>query len=172
MSVSVENIVLSITFPHGLDLETVAKAVSARRLPRKFPGIVFGLSRPQATILLFRSGKGICTGAKNVEEAEAAVKKFTEELKAKGFNVEEANVAVQNMVTSADLGFEVDVAEIAAKHKCAYEPERFPGAVFKFKESGKTLLVFSSGKVVCVGAKTVEEAKEAVDQLRKRLTER
>ena len=103
-----------------------------------------------------------------MEEAKVAVGKFVEELRAKGFNVEEPNVSIQNLVASAELGFEVNVAELAAKHECMYEPERFPGAVFK--EAEKTLLVFSSGKIVCVRSKTVEEAKEAVDRLKEKLS--
>lgn len=130
--------------------------------------MVFKLSRPSATILLFETGKGICTGAKNMDEAKTAVGKLVGELRAKGLKVEEPEINVQNVVVSAELGFEVDVAGIAARHKCMYEPERFPGAVFK--EAGKTLLVFSSGRVVCVGSKSAEEAKEAIDELREKLS--
>jgi len=50
-----------------------------------------------------------------------------------------------------------------------YEPEQFPGLIYRMKEPRAVILLFSSGKLVCTGAKKEEHVHQAVDQLRQRL---
>jgi len=46
-----------------------------------------------------------------------------------------------------------------------YEPEQFPGLVYKLKGTKATFLLFSNGKIVCTGTKSEEEVHEALDKL-------
>ena len=162
--VAVENVVLSVVFPHGLDLDSVVSALpSSKHQPRKFPSLVYRFARPAATLLIFSSGKAICTGAKSEEEATLAVRKFVSMLRQK-IHVEEPRLSVDNIVVSAYLGRRVNVEKLASAMKLSYESERFPGASFKYK--GKTILVFSSGRIVCVGSKTLAEARQTVDEVK------
>ena len=46
-----------------------------------------------------------------------------------------------------------------------YEPEQFPGLVYKLNEAKATFLLFSNGKVVCTGTKSEEEVHRALEML-------
>ena len=46
-----------------------------------------------------------------------------------------------------------------------YEPEQFPGLVYKLRDAKATFLLFSNGKIVCTGTKTEKEVHEAVEKL-------
>ncbi|MDD5337510.1 MAG: hypothetical protein PHS02_03435, partial [Candidatus ainarchaeum sp.] len=72
---------------------------------------------------------------------------------------------ITNIVSSANLGLELDLFYIAQKIKeIEYEPEQFPGAILKFKEPKASLLLFKNGKVVCVGCKDEETIAKTLDK--------
>lgn len=168
MNIAVENVIVSAKFPHDLDLEAVAKALpEARRQSRKFPGLVYKFVRPAVTVLIFNSGRMICTGGKSEEEAKAAIQKLVETLRAKGLSVADPETAVENMVVSTDVGHKLNIEALAKTMPISYEPEKFPGA--SLKQGDKTFLLFSSGRVVCVGAKTLAEAQEQLRSLAEKL---
>ncbi|MEM2045774.1 MAG: TATA box-binding protein [Candidatus Bathyarchaeia archaeon] len=166
MLIALENVVVSAVFPHNLPLNVIAEAGAQ---PRKFPGIIVRFARPAAALLVFETGKVICTGAKSTEEAEFAIRKFVEVLRMKGVNVEQPKVTVVNVVVSANLHRSINVEKLAADMKLSYEPERFPGAIIKHE--GKTILVFSSGRIVCVGSKTLDEARQTINLISSALGE-
>lgn len=141
----------------------------SKRQLRKFPSLVYRFSRPAATLLIFKTGKVVCTGAKSEEEATIAVSKFVDMLRRK-VHVEKPETSVGNVVVSASLGRNMNVEKLASAMGLSYEPERFPGATFKHKN--KTILVFSSGRIVCVGSKTLEEARQTIDEVKQMLEER
>lgn len=162
---------MSAVFPHGLDLKAVEEALpGSKRQPRKFPSLVYRFSRPAATLLMFETGKVVCTGAKSEGEARLAVEKLVDMLRSKNLKAEKPEVSVENVVVSASLGRSVNVEKLASAMSLSYEPERFPGATFKHKN--KTILVFSSGRIVCVGSKTLEEARQTIDEVKQMLEER
>jgi transcription initiation factor TFIID TATA-box-binding protein len=73
---------------------------------------------------------------------------------------------IENIVASADLGVELDLYAIAkASPDVDYEPEQFPGAIYKIKEPKVALLLFKNGKIICTGAKTEADIKKAIDQV-------
>jgi len=73
---------------------------------------------------------------------------------------------IENIVASADLGVELDLYAIAkASPDVDYEPEQFPGAIYKIKEPKVALLLFKNGKIICTGAKTETDIKKAIDQV-------
>ncbi|PIO02815.1 hypothetical protein COU38_03150 [Candidatus Micrarchaeota archaeon CG10_big_fil_rev_8_21_14_0_10_54_18] len=62
---------------------------------------------------------------------------------------------VENIVSSANLGVELDLFNIAmGLDNVEYEPEQFPGAIMRLKDIHTTLLLFKNGKVICSGAKS------------------
>ncbi|MEM2612601.1 MAG: TATA box-binding protein [Nitrososphaerota archaeon] len=169
VNIYIENVVSSVTFPHPLDLDVITKVIPAKRHKQRFTGTVCRISRPPATILLFASGKCVCTGVKSEEEAKAAVSKLVSELREKGVRVGDPEVSVQNVVVSASIGFTINVEKVAEKYFGHYEPEKFPGAIIH--DNGKTFLIFANGKVVCVGSKTIDEAVLAINDLAKKLVD-
>lgn len=115
----------------------------------------------------------VCTGAKSESEVYKAVKNIMKLLKSHGIEVKnEPMIEIQNVVASANLKAGVDLEKAAFLLEGAmYEPEQFPGLIYRMREPKVVLLIFSSGKVVCTGAKKEEEVKEAVSKIYKKLKE-
>jgi transcription initiation factor TFIID TATA-box-binding protein len=102
------------------------------------------------------------------------VGKVVKELRNQGIQIiEKPVVTIQNIVASAELGGEIDLESLVYKlNRIMYEPEQFPGAVYRMDELQVVFLIFSAGKLVCVGAKKEEQVYEAVDRIQKLLEEK
>jgi len=167
-SIIIQNIVASATLNQRVSLKTIVeKFPQAEYSPKVFPGLVFRLKKPKTATLIFETGKMVCTGAKSEKEAIQAVNKVTRELKAHGIPIASKPVIkIQNIVASAELNGEIDLENVVYKlKKVMYEPEQFPGAVYRMDEPKVVFLIFSAGKLVCVGAKREPDVYEAVGKL-------
>jgi len=178
--IKVENVVASASLEHGIDLQAVVKAFPiVEYRPDVFPGLVFRTKRPRTANLIFRTGKMVCTGAKSEKEARRALKKVVRKLKKMGMVIRgKLHIKIQNIVASVILGGKVDLEgfyEIGGKvdlgGRMMYEPEQFPGVIYRMKDPRTVILIFSSGKLVCTGAKKEEEVNQAVMKLRQELDE-
>ena len=170
----IQNVVASVTLNQRLDLEKIAERIPhAEYSPEQFPGLVLRLPRPKTATLIFSSGKMVCTGAKSEAEVQKAVKSIIKLLKAHGIDIKnEPIIEVQNIVASANLRGTVDLERAAfLLENSMYEPEQFPGLIYRMSDPKVVLLIFSSGKVVCTGAKKEEEVRRAVDNIHKLLKE-
>lgn len=173
-TVHIQNIVASAALNQRISLtKIVEKFPFAEYSPRVFPGLVFRLKKPKTATLIFETGKMVCTGAKSEKEAIQAVNKVTKELRSHGIPLaNKPMVTIQNIVASAELFGEIDLENVVYKlKKVMYEPEQFPGAVFRMDEPKVVFLIFSAGKLVCVGAKKEGDVYVAVDKLQKILEE-
>ena len=175
IAVKVENIVASTIFAEKLDLDVIATSLEeAEYEPEQFPGLVYRLSIPKTATLLFRSGKANCTGAKNLEDVRKTVDIIAEKLKKLGVKVhKDLNIVVQNMVATADLRGELNLDEVAVAfglENVEYEPEQFPGLVYRVKVPKVVMLLFGSGKIVCTGGRNTEDVSTAVQDLSEKLT--
>jgi len=172
--IHIQNIVASAALNQRISLtKIVEKFPFAEYSPRVFPGLVFRLKKPKTATLIFETGKMVCTGAKSEKEAIQAVNKVTRELKSHGIPLEhKPEIKIQNIVASAELNGEIDLENVVYKLKrVMYEPEQFPGAVFRMDDPKVVFLIFSAGKLVCVGAKREPDVYIAVDKLQKILEE-
>jgi len=175
IEVKVENIVASTIFAEKLDLDMIAQSLDeAEYEPEQFPGLVYRLAEPKTATLLFRSGKANCTGAKNIEDVRKTVDIIAEKLRKLGVDVyKDLEIVIQNMVAMADLKAELNLNEVAVGlglENVEYEPEQFPGLVYRIKEPKVAMLLFSSGKIVCAGARSTEDASKAVEKLSEELS--
>jgi len=175
IDIKVQNIVASTSFAEKLDLDVIAQSLEeAEYEPEQFPGLVYRLSSPKTATLLFRSGKANCTGAKNIEDVKTTINIIAEKLKKLGVEVyKDLGIVIQNIVATADLGGDLNLSEVAISlglENVEYEPEQFPGLVYRIKEPKVVMLLFGSGKIVCAGARKIEDASLAVDKLSKELT--
>ena len=171
-SVKIENVVASAALNQRVDLNAVVKGCPrVEYRPEQFPGLVFRLKRPKTATLIFNSGKMVCTGAKSEKEARRAVRKVVKELKNCGIIiVGKAEVTVVNIVASANLYGNIDLERATFElEKTMYEPEQFPGLIYRMGEPKVVILLFASGKLVCTGAKREEAVFEAVEKLHKTL---
>ena len=174
IEIEVQNIVASTIFAEKLDLEMIAESLEdAEYEPEQFPGLVYRLANPKTATLLFRSGTANCTGAKNVEDVRKTVDIIADKLKKLGVEVyKNPEIIIQNIVATADLEGELNLTETAiglGLENVEYEPEQFPGLVYRVKEPKVAMLLFSSGKIVCAGARSIEDASKAVKKLSKEL---
>jgi len=168
LDISVENVVASVTLDQKIDLLTIMKVFrNVEYRPKQFPGLVFRLKRPKTATLIFGSGKMVCTGAKSEKMARRAVHKVVRELKnneiiKKG----EPKIVIQNIVASANLHGKIDLETAAdIMDNVMYEPEQFPGLIYRMPMPKVVMLLFASGKLVCTGAKHEDMVKEAVYKL-------
>jgi len=172
----VQNIVLSVTYEDvKFDLEKLARTLEGARYdPEVFPGIAYKSEEPPASFLIFASGKMNCVGAQSMHDAKLAIKKLTRKLQKSGIKVKtEPKVKVQNIVASFDFGREFDLERIARNFEnTEYEPEVFPGLVFRLDEPKVVVLLFVSGKGVCAGAKSMGDIKRAAVKITRILKQR
>lgn len=169
-SIRVENMVSSTALAKKLDLQSIALTLEdADYDPERFPGLIYRLKVPKTAILLFRSGKAVCTGAKDLDQVKEAIAKVSAKLREKDVEVfDNPQIEVQNMVASADLEREINLNAMAITlglERVEYEPEQFPGLVYRMSSPKVVLLVFSSGKLVCTGAKTLDDVERAVEAI-------
>jgi transcription initiation factor TFIID TATA-box-binding protein len=137
--------------------------------PEQFPGLIYRMKDPKAATLLFSSGKVVCTGAKSREQVKAAISKVIKQIEKAGIRIDgDPKIEVQNIVATFDLGQQVNLNAVAISlglEKVEYEPEQFPGLVFRMDTPKVVLLLFGSGKVVCTGARKPQDVEEAVEKI-------
>ena len=169
-NMEIQNVVASSSLGQELDLNHIEECLKgAEYNPQQFPGLVYRLKEPKTATLLFRSGKVVCTGAKSLSDVIVAVGKVKEDLKKADIHIAiEPKVEVQNIVASSDLGQEINLNTVAITlglEKVEYEPEQFPGLVYRLDDPKVVVLLFGSGKMVCTGAKVPEDVVKAVDKI-------
>ena len=177
--VKIENIVASATVKHRIELSSVVKAFpDAEYRPGRFPGLVFRLKKPKTSTLIFSSGKMICTGAASENEARRALRKLVTVLKEGGILiVGKPEMKIVNVVATVNLGGSVDLLELyeserGMRGKIVYEPEQFPGLIYRMEGPRVVFLIFSSGKLVCTGARREEDVHQAVMELHRKLEQK
>jgi transcription initiation factor TFIID TATA-box-binding protein len=171
----IENVVATAALHQNIDLNSIVRIFPAVEYrPEQFPGLVFHLKKPKTTSLIFSSGKMVCTGAKSERQARKAVMKVVDELKGNGIVIRgEPEIQIQNMVASAGLGGRIDLEKLTYSLKrTMYEPEQFPGLIYRMDDPKVVILIFSSGKLVCTGAKKEGEVHRAVTKLQETLEEK
>ena len=115
--------------------------------PEQFPGLVLRIRDPKTSALIFNSGKIVCTGARTLEQVDAAMVRIVEALKKIGVNVKaKPTYTVQNVVASGSIDMEINLNVLAVKlENTEYEPEQFPGLVYKLRGTNATFLLFTNG---------------------------
>lgn len=157
-----------------LDLQALALALDGSDYePEQFPGLIYRVKDPKAALLLFRSGKVVCTGSKSLSQVQLVIEKVMKLIEKAGITVnKEPEIVVQNIVASADLGQKLNLNAIAMAlglERVEYEPEQFPGLVYRMSEPKVVLLIFGSGKIVCTGGKKPQDVDAAVEKITEEL---
>ena len=172
----VVNIVSSASMGVTLDLSEISERFAEAEYDKhRFPGLIYRMKNPKVAILLFTSGKLVCTGAKNIDQVKEAVNILRDRLKTlfaekhpeELHNIpENVDVTIQNIVATGDLETVLNLNKAAVYlsfEKVEYEPEQFPGLVYRIGEPKVVLLLFGSGKVVCTGGKNIGDIDIAMD---------
>lgn len=179
LTIKIENVVACASLKHRIDLSGVVKAFpGVEYRPKRFPGLIFRLKKPRTTTLIFGSGKMVCTGARSEKEARKALRKLVKTLKEGGIIIAgKLEMKITNIVASASLGGAVDLLELyeverGMRGRIMYEPEQFPGLIYRMEDPRAVILVFSTGKLVCTGTRKEEDVYRAVSKLHQKLEDK
>ncbi len=170
--VKVENVVVFASLGKDISLKTVSTGLKgAEYNPNSFPGVIYRIPDPKAASLIFSSGKIVCTGARSPEFAKTAVSKIVEDMRALGIELPtDFNVGVENIVASTQIdagGKKLNLEDIAFNLENAeYEPEQFPGLVYRISDPRVAFLLFGTGKIICTGARKIEEIHTALGKFK------
>jgi transcription initiation factor TFIID TATA-box-binding protein len=173
--INIENVVASATLNQRIDLNSIVRIFPAVEYrPEQFPGLVYRLKKPKTATLIFSSGKMVCTGGKSEKLARKAIMKVVDELKRGGIVIlAKPEIQIQNIVSSAGLGGRIDLEKSTYSLKrTMYEPEQFPGLIYRMDDPRVVILIFASGKLVCTGAKKEAEVSRAIAKLKETLEEK
>jgi len=157
----VATVIMEIT--EKIDLTIISrKYEDVEYNPERFPGLIMRISEPKATFLIFSTGKMVITGLRRADEASAGVKKVIKYIKKAGIDVSNPEITIQNIVASGDLHTFIDLNMAAiVLENVMYEPEVFPGVIYRIPDPKTVFLIFSTGKVVCTGAKNKKIVRDA-----------
>jgi transcription initiation factor TFIID TATA-box-binding protein len=173
-NLKIENIVASGVIADSIDLESLAEKIDNCELnKKKFPGAVFRIEDPKVAVLIFSSGKIVMTGIRRVEDLKLGLEFLMKELKKAGVTpFEVPDVAITNMVCSYDTEKQINLNKIVVAlnlENIEYEPEQFPGLVYRLEEPKIVALLFSSGKVILTGGRNLDDVRAGLDKLEKQL---
>ncbi len=173
-NIKVHNVVASGAFDKKVPLSRLSAGLKRTEYePEQFPGLVYRLENPKAAALIFNSGKIVCTGTKSVDQAHEAVANLLKDIQKLDIDVTDINdLTIQNMVASTCFNKELNLNKIAFDLEgTEYEPEQFPGLVYRMESPKVVFLLFKSGKVICTGAKSHDMIEKSVEQLKINLEE-
>ena len=173
---NIENIVCTANLNCSLNLREIAlQAKNAEYNPKRFSALITKIREPKSTCLIFSSGKIVCLGTKNEENSKKACRKFAKIIKSLGYNATFKDYKIQNVVGSADVKFQISLMKLycyllkntSIKNKTlvAYEPEQFPGLIYRMIEPNIVVLIFVSGKIVLTGGKSRNDIYEGFKKI-------
>mmetsp|Transcript_487 Transcript_487/g.688 ORF Transcript_487/g.688 Transcript_487/m.688 type:complete len:240 (-) Transcript_487:258-977(-) len=165
---TLQNLVSTLNLDCKLDLKSIAlKARNAEYNPKRFAAVIMRIREPKTTALIFASGKMVCTGAKSEELSRVAARKYARIIQKLDFPAHFKDFKIQNIVGSCDVKFFIQLEGLAFTHSkfCSYDPEIFPGLIYKMRSPKIVLLIFVSGKIVLTGAKERAQIYEAFENI-------
>ncbi|KDQ18751.1 hypothetical protein BOTBODRAFT_52530 [Botryobasidium botryosum FD-172 SS1] len=165
---TLQNIVATVNLDCRLDLKTIAlHARNAEYNPKRFAAVIMRIRDPKTTALIFASGKMVVTGAKSEDDSRLASRKYARIVQKLGFDAKFSEFKIQNIVGSCDVRFPIRLEGLAYSHGqfSSYEPELFPGLIYRMIKPKVVLLIFVSGKIVLTGAKIREEIYTAFNTI-------
>eukprot|EP01128_Nolandella_sp_AFSM9_P011945 TRINITY_DN882_c0_g1_i2.p1 TRINITY_DN882_c0_g1~~TRINITY_DN882_c0_g1_i2.p1 ORF type:complete len:229 (-),score=44.25 TRINITY_DN882_c0_g1_i2:80-766(-) len=165
----IHNVVCTVDLSVPVELKTIAlRARNAEYNPRRFAAAaIMRIRSPKATALVFKKGKLVCTGTSSERLAKEASRKFAALIKKIGYKVKFTDFKIVNIVATCDTRFPVRLEGLALAHSqfCSYEPEIFPGLIYRMVNPSVTMLIFASGKIVLNKAKTRDQLYDAFENI-------
>ncbi len=171
-SLKVQNIVATTSLGKPVSLTKLARSQSNTEYnPEQFPGLVLRIKKPKSAVLVFSSGNLVCTGTKSIAQVKEVINQVIKQLRKISIKItDKPKITVQNIVASGSIDLMLNLNLLALElENTEYEPEQFPGLVYKLVEPTATFLLFSNGKLVCTGTKNRQQLEESMKQLKKNI---
>jgi len=173
-NLQVQNIVATTSLGKEVPLSKLARMQSNTEYnPEQFPGLVLRVAKPKSAVLVFSSGNLVCTGTKSVVQVREVIDQVIKQIGKIGIKItDRPKITVQNIVASGSIDLNLNLNTLSLQlENTEYEPEQFPGLVYKLVDPTATFLLFSNGKLVCTGTKNKEQLEESMRQLNKNIKE-
>ena len=172
MEYKIVNLVASSSLGISLDLYNLATAIpEVEYEPEQFPGAILKMDEPRVSLLLFKNGNIIISGASCEKDIKTAIKKASKIISEVQKNVtikERISYKIVNLVATSNLNKQIDLFNAAVTlDNIEYEPEQFPGAIVRIFNPKLTMLLFKNGKLICAGAKSEEDIVKGLNKLKK-----
>jgi len=171
-NLKVQNIVATTSLGKDVSLTKLARTQSNTEYnPEQFPGLVLRIKKPKSAVLVFSSGNLVCTGTKSVAQVKQVIDEVIKQIAKIGVKItDKPKITVQNIVASGSIDMSLNLNILALQlENTEYEPEQFPGLVYKLEDPTATFLLFSNGKLVCTGTKNKEQLEESMRQLQRNI---
>ncbi len=173
-SLKIENIVASGAIADSIDLESISKNIEGCELnTKRFPGAVYRIEKPKIASLIFSSGKVVLTGIRDTESLEKGLELIMNKMKDAGIPCfDKPRVAITNIVCSYDIGSNINLNKVVMSlnlENIEYEPEQFPGLVYRLSDPKIVALLFSSGKIILTGGKNMDDIQRGLSFLEQKL---
>jgi len=173
--VIIDNIICFIEPAKSFDIENLSEKIpNTLYNPEEFEGLSIKYNDLKTAAIILSNGKIICTGAKNMDDAEKTITRTITKINETGLSIkEDFEIKIENIVASINLYKDLHLSSIAnglMLQNVTYEPEKFPGLIYKLGDSCVEVLLFNSGKIVCVGAKSIDEATKAINEMEEKLS--
>src|SRR5210317_577737 len=166
----IQNIVATTALEKPVPLTKLARTQpNTEYNPETFPGLILRVKEPKSAVLVFSSGNLVCTGTKSLSQVRLVIDEVIKQLKKVNVEVTiKPKITVQNIVASGTINLQLNLNYLAlAMENTEYEPEQFPGLVYKLEDPNATFLLFSNGKLVCTGTKNKAQLDDSMVQLNK-----
>ncbi len=173
-NLKVQNIVATTSLGKPISLTKLARSQSNTEYnPEQFPGLVLRIKKPKSAVLVFSSGNLVCTGTKSIAQVKEVINQVIKQIAKIGIKItDKPKITVQNIVASGSIDLNLNLNVLALQlENTEYEPEQFPGLVYKLVEPTATFLLFSNGKLVCTGTKNKQQLEESMKQLNRNIKE-
>src|SRR3990167_2818728 len=171
-SLKIQNIVATTSLGKEVPLTKLARTIpNTEYNPEQFPGLVLRVKKPKSAVLVFSSGNLVCTGTKSIAQVKEVIRQVIKQLAKINVKItDKPKITVQNIVASGSIDLKLNLNYLAlALENTEYEPEQFPGLVYKLVEPNATFLLFSNGKLVCTGTKNKQQLDESMVILNKNI---
>ena len=169
-SYKIQNIVATASLGKPVPLTKLARTQpNTEYNPETFPGLVLRIKEPKSAVLVFSSGNLVCTGTKSTIQVRKVIDEVIKQLRKINVNITtKPKITVQNIVASGTIDLKLNLNFLALEmENTEYEPEQFPGLVYKLIEPTATFLLFGNGKLVCTGTKNKDQLEDSMKQLLK-----
>ena len=166
----IQNIVATTSLGKPIPLTKLARTQpNTEYNPETFPGLVLRVKEPKSAVLVFSSGNLVCTGTKSISQVRQVIQAVIKQLKKINVKITaKPIITVQNIVASGSINLKLNLNFLALEmQNTEYEPEQFPGLVYKLIEPNATFLLFSNGKLVCTGTENKRQLEDSMKQLLK-----
>ena len=175
IAINIENVVATSSLNQKVNIQkTLRQFPNSKYNPDKFPGAVIRLDNPRSVILVFKSGSIVSTGTHSEKEAQNAINRFVFEIfrtqKLQNSVIQE--IKIENVVASCNIRNKIHLEQAARiLPRSMYEPEQFPAIIHRLYHPKTVALIFASGRIVCVGAKSSGEIQSSVNTVHMELQE-